>query len=242
MGLLYTEKYHVRGRDVDRNGVMSLATLARLLLQVSGQQTDDLNETYGNAFQDSGLTWFILQHDMTITRLPQFNDVITIETEALAYNRFFTHRRFKVWCNEVLIVETLMRFAVVDIVERKLVRIQEKFVSHYQASLTPKLDAMTKFTKLESSLVSISHYETYYSHIDINQHVNNAVYLDWVVDSLDSEFLQTHTPKKVTIIYENEVRLGDKVSHTLYQDNCVTQHYLENEGKNIAKAQIEWHV
>lgn len=240
MGLIYSEKFHVRGREVDRYGNMTLATLARLLLVVSGQQTDDLNAQYGNPLEGKNLTWFILQHDMIITRMPQWNDTITIETEAVAYNRFFTHRHFRVWCQDTLIVETVMRFAIVDMKERKLVRISPELVQNYQVTEMTKLDAMTKIDKVDGSPSKTQQYNTYFSQIDMNQHVNNAVYLDWVIDSLDATFLKQHTPKQVTIIYENEVRLGDTVTHELHQYDNTSIHYLSFADKSFAKAQIKW--
>lgn len=240
MGRRYQEEVQVRGRDVDRYGVMHLSTLASILLQISGQQTDNLNKEYGNPMANTNLTWFILQHDMTIYRMPKFNDRLVIETEAVAYNRFFTHRQFQVWCDGVLIIETMMRFAIVDSVERKLVRILPELVERYEVEEKPKLDAMEKISKMEGVANRTSIYQSYFSHIDINQHVNNAVYLNWVVDSLDERFLQHHRPKKVAIIYENEVRLGETVGHELYMAEDKTIHYLVNGDKSIAKAQITW--
>lgn len=240
MGRRYQEEFQVRGRDVDRYGVMHLSTLASILLQVSGQQTDNLNKEYGNPMESTNLTWFILQHDMAIHRMPQFNDMLLIETEAVAYNRFFTHRSFKVWCEGVLIVETMMRFAIVDSIERKLVRIDPELVKCYAVEEQTKLEALTKIEKVEGAGNVTCTYQSLHSHIDINQHVNNAVYLNWVVDSLDEHFLQQHTPKKVAIIYENEVRLGEKIMHDLHICDDKTIHYLTNGDKSIAKAQITW--
>ncbi|MBS4762188.1 hypothetical protein KG089_05565 [Carnobacteriaceae bacterium zg-ZUI252] len=240
MGLIYSENFTIRHRDVDRFGKVTLSMLVRLLLEVSGQQTQNLIHQHGNPMADKNLTWFILQHDMDIHRLPTCDETITIETEALAYNRFFTHRQFRVWCNGELIVETMMRFAVVDMLERKLVRISPELVEHYQASEMTKLDAMVKIKRVENDPIKINDYATYFSHIDMNQHVNNAVYVDWVVDSLDSAFLETHLPKKVSIVYENEVRLGDSITHELYEIDEMTIHHLKNGDKSAAKAQIHW--
>lgn len=240
MGRRYQEEFQVRGRDVDCQGIMHLSTLASILLQVSGQQTNNLNKTYGNPMENTNLTWFILQHDMTIHRMPKFNDTLLIETEAVAYNRFFTHRLFQVWCEGVLIIETMMRFAIVDSLERKLVRIVPELVERYEVEEKTKLDAMEKIIKMEGVANRTSTYQSYFSHIDINQHVNNAVYLNWVVDSLDEVFLEYHRPKKVAIIYENEVRLGECVTHQLYHYEDKTVHYLVNGDKAVAKAQITW--
>lgn len=55
---------------------------------------------------------------------------------------------------------------------------------------------MEKIIKMEGVANRTSTYQSYFSHIDINQHVNNAVYLNWVVDSLDEAFFTTPQTEK----------------------------------------------
>ena len=45
-----------------------------------------------------------------------------------------------------------------------------------------------------------------YSDLDINGHMNNCRYLDWVMDLLPSEFYQHHQPQEITLCYMTEIR------------------------------------
>ena len=43
-----------------------------------------------------------------------------------------------------------------------------------------------------------------YSLLDINGHMNNTRYLDWVCDLLPSAFHRSHSPAEITLCYLNE--------------------------------------
>lgn len=240
MGLKYQETIEIRHYETNRYGELSLSALVKLLLYVSGKQTQMLLQTNDDYLAKHQLTWFILQHDLTIKVMPKVNDVITIETHAESYNQFFTHRSFKVYKNNELIIETTMKFAVVNINERKIVRITEDIIGMYEARWHKLPLKMTKIPKEVSGEVLQTQYIASHEHIDRNQHVNNAVYFDWILSPLTQTFLKTYTSINVSIIYENEVRCGDHVDVTVYLDKETTHHYLMSENKPVARAKIEW--
>ena len=43
------------------------------------------------------LVWIITDYEIEVVRLPRFAEEITIETEALSYNRLFCYRRFTLY-------------------------------------------------------------------------------------------------------------------------------------------------
>lgn len=237
MGLVYQEQLTVRHYECDRKGQMTLAMLSRILLHISQRQTECLN---ANKFmQEQQLTWFILQHDMMIYRLPRASETILIETEAVSYNPFFTHRRFKVSVDNELLVKTIVRFAVVDKIERRIVRITDDMIHAYQAEKivkNPKLVAIERFAKCERP----RYFTVHYTDIDSNQHVNNAVYFDWVWNSLPAKFLQHYLPTNVSIIYENEVLEDQQVEVYPLIDNQTTHFQLMVGDTSVARAKIEW--
>ncbi|MBF0780449.1 MULTISPECIES: acyl-[acyl-carrier-protein] thioesterase [unclassified Granulicatella] len=235
MGEIYRESIVIKSHETDSNGRLSIPMLVRLLLYVSNRQTERLGNTC--ILQEKGLTWFILQHDLTIHQMPKVDDTITVETEALSYNKFFTYRRFKVFINDTVFVETVMKFALVDMIERKLVRIDPKFVNVYKAERLSTSQKMTKIKRLDVCSDS-QEYSIRQTDIDMNQHVNNAVYLEWIWKSLPNIY-HDKLPKHLAIIYENEVRSG-KVQHYCQNEEKVTYHVIKAEDLNLARAVILW--
>lgn len=73
----------------DMNGHIKLPDVILLSLQVSGMQSIELGVSDKAILEDYNLVWIIAEYDIEVVRLPRFAEEITIETEALSYNRLF---------------------------------------------------------------------------------------------------------------------------------------------------------
>ena len=73
----------------DMNGHIKLPDVILLSLQVSGMQSIELGVSDKAILEDYNLVWIITDYDIEVVRLPRFAEEITIETEALSYNRLF---------------------------------------------------------------------------------------------------------------------------------------------------------
>lgn len=80
--------------------------------------------------------------------------------------------------------------------------------------------------------------------IDGNQHVNNAIYFNWLLDVLGYDFLTTHQPKKILVKFDKEVEYGQEVeSHyeIVEQENQLkTRHEIRIDGQTYCEANIDW--
>ncbi len=57
-----------------------------------------------------------------------------------------------------------------------------------------------------------------YSDVDINMHVNNARYVEWVCDALGDKFFKDQPPKGFDISYVGEARVGEDIRLELSRD------------------------
>ena len=71
------------------NGHIKLPDVILLSLQVSGMQSIELGVSDKAILENYNLVWIITDYDIEVDRLPRFAEEITIETEALSYNRLF---------------------------------------------------------------------------------------------------------------------------------------------------------
>lgn len=89
-------------------------------------------------------------------------------------------------------------------------------------------------------------YRVRFSDIDSNKHVNNAKYLDWMVDCLDYDKLTQYLPQKVWIKFEKEISYGHTIDSFFSQrlleehDQFWTDHEIFVEGNRCASANILW--
>ena len=66
----------------DVNGFIKMPQLILLSLQVSGMQSMELGISDGDLLEQRNLVWIITDYDITVHRLPVFDEQITIETQA----------------------------------------------------------------------------------------------------------------------------------------------------------------
>lgn len=96
MGLTYQMKMKIPFDMADMNGHIKLPDVILLSLQVSGMQSIELGVSDKAILENYNLVWIITDYDIKVVRLPRFAEEITIETEALSYNRLFCYRRFTI--------------------------------------------------------------------------------------------------------------------------------------------------
>lgn len=97
MGLTYQMKMKIPFDMADMNGHIKLPDVILLSLQVSGMQSIELGVSDKTILEEHNLVWIITDYDIEVVRLPRFAEEITIETEALSYNRLFCYRRFTIY-------------------------------------------------------------------------------------------------------------------------------------------------
>ena len=89
-------------------------------------------------------------------------------------------------------------------------------------------------------------YRVRYFDIDMNGHVNNAHYFDWMLDPLGGEFLSHHHLVVMRITFAKEVRMDEIITSSvsfptpLEDGRLMTQHLIEVDGEISAKGENYW--
>ncbi len=86
------------------------------------------------------MIWVVTDYELTIQRLPKYNETITIKTEAVAYNKFFCHRMFYIYdAAGNLLLDILCYFVLIDFETRKVAPVPEDLIAPYQSEQVKKL-------------------------------------------------------------------------------------------------------
>ena len=86
-----------------------------------------------------------------------------------------------------------------------------------------------KNIEYENELKHVMTRQVLYSDIDLNQHMNNARYIDWALDVLDLELHRNHFISEVTIHYKKEILPLSFVD--LYVGCVDNRHIVEGRNK-----------
>ena len=223
----------------DVNGYIKIPQLILLSLQVSGMQSIELGMSDMYILENYNLVWIITDYNMKIERLPVFDEKITIETYAKSHNRLFCYRAFNIKDEAGnTIIEMVATFVLMDRDTRKVHPVMSEITDAFDSEFSKTMLRGPRFKELEGGVEQ--EYRVRFYDLDMNGHVNNSKYLDWVFEVMGADFLTQHIPKKVHLKYVKEVLAGGLITSQYEQDGLKTQHQITSDGQINAQAEIEW--
>jgi acyl-ACP thioesterase len=88
-------------------------------------------------------------------------------------------------------------------------------------------------------------FRVHYSDLDMHQHVNNARYIEWVLDSYSFEMNQTHHISTFEINFLAESSCGDELSIRSERQRDFIPTYLhtvvrKEDGRELCRARVRW--
>ncbi len=239
MGLTYQMKMKIPFDMADMNGHIKLPDVILLSLQVSGMQSIELGVSDKTILEEHNLVWIITDYDIEVVRLPRFAEEITIETEALSYNRLFCYRRFTIYDETGQeLIHMMATFVLMDRDSRKVHAVEPEIVAPYQSDFDKKLIRGPKYANLEEP-VSKDYHVRFYD-LDMNGHVNNSKYLDWIFEVMGADFLTQYIPKKINLKYVKEVRPGGVITSAVERTGLKSKHEITSDDATNAQAIITW--
>ena len=239
MGLTYQMKMKIPFDMADMNGHIKLPDVILLSLQVSGMQSIELGVSDKAILENYNLVWIITDYDIEVDRLPRFAEEITIETEALSYNRLFCYRRFTIYDETGQeLIHMMATFVLMDRDSRKVHAVEPEIVAPYQSDFDKKLIRGPKYESLNEP-VSKDYHVRFYD-LDMNGHVNNSKYLDWIFEVMGADFLTQYIPKKINLKYVKEVRPGGVITSSVERTGLESKHVITSDGATNAQAIITW--
>ena len=129
-------------------------------------------------------------------------------------------------------------FVLMDRDSRKVHAVEPEIVAPYQSDFDKKLIRGPRYEPLEE-LVSKDYHVRFYD-LDMNGHVNNSKYLDWIFEVMGADFLTQYIPKKINLKYVKEVRPGGVITSAVERTGLESKHEITSDGATNAQAIITW--
>lgn len=206
MELLYTTSFSVSTLHVDCFGRCKPSALLRFAQDAAGEHCTLLGTDW-DSMAKRRYFWAVIRQRMEISRLPKENETVTLKTWPMPATRVAYPRAtegFDAEGNSLFKVISL--WVIMDMDSRAMVLPGKSGVDVPGTVLGTELKApggLPAFTGTCESLRSVV-----YSDLDVNGHMNNTRYLDWICDLLPAEFHKEHPIKAVSICYMSEALEG----------------------------------
>lgn len=246
-GQKFILEHQVNYYECDPSGHLSLSMLVALMILASEKQNAQLGVDE-HVTKELGGGWVIIDYEGHFQReWPKENEQIKFETAIVAYNKYFVVRQFVIKDYHEQIIGTVNGlFVYMDLHKRRMAKIPEVIMTPYEAASSLRLPKVARPDKVAATDEwRENHYQVRYFDIDYNGHVNNARYFDWMLDTLDHDFLQKHQIVGIRMNYEHEVRPQTTVNSmaTTIENNeqeWTTQHQIWVGTQKCATATIKW--
>lgn len=239
MGLQYEETFTIPFALTDVKQEVIISQFISYCLGLSGRQSTALGRSDLDVFEQYGLVWVVTDYELNIFRLPTYNETVRIVTEAVAYNKFFCYRTFHIYDEaDNLLMDIFCYFVLIDFKTRNVAPVPDDLIAPYQSEKVKKIQRAPRYHVLENP--ENKDYRIRYFDIDMNGHVNNSKYLEWMYDALEYDFLLAHHPSHIQLKYVKEVSPGGIISSKVELNEQTSQHEIWSDGSVHAQAIIKW--
>lgn len=245
MEAIYKKQYTIQVSDIDFRQQLKLSSLF-VYLQDMATEHGTMLGVGRNVIQKSyGVIWVLIRARVDVIRYPKLKENITIETWPNQPNKIEFDRNFIVYDEDNnIIAKALTQWVVIDFNTRRLKRSSLIEANFPDSGREKAIDCELGKIKSTGNL-ELSYKKTVgYSDIDINEHLNNAKYVDYIMDCFSIEKHKKYFVKSIEVNYIHEALPGETIilqtDYTNVGQNLVFIEGINEETKKtVFKSQIE---
>lgn len=221
MELIFRKQYSIMDNCTDRYGRLKPSQILFFAQDAATSQCDIIGMDWPS-MAARGLFWVISRTQVQIHRLPKKGDTVTVETWPMANTRTAYPRAMTMYDEQgQILLQSISLWVLMDIEKRTLVlpgRSGLEFTGQDRGGELPIPGGLVPCAADSYRCRTVA-----YTDLDVNGHVNNTKYMDWVADLLDSVFHKDHFPKAFTVCYLSEAREGQTLrQETVYDPESNT--------------------
>jgi len=219
---MYDEYEHINvlyTSNCDAKGWWKFSSILDVM-QTTADRHNELLSCSRVDIENKGLTWVLFKTIVCMDRFPKIGERVAVRTYTKKPSMHFIPRYYELTDTQGNIMGNAGSFWVlVDNELKKPYLPQKKGVIIPENTNLPFLvNLMHEHKKISGSEKSFN-LKPDYCDIDINGHVNNIRYVDWLYNALGSEILEKSAINYICICYNYEVLPGDIINNILTVNN-----------------------
>jgi medium-chain acyl-[acyl-carrier-protein] hydrolase len=237
------ETFSVRSFEVDAFNELSVPSLWGYLQEAAGLSADALGFGVKRTLQ-AGFTWVLARQRLEIGRAPRFGEEVEVETWPNGTERLAAHREFVVRCGGAEIARATSVWFLLDLKSRRPVDPGSALESSFPRERGPSALPLPgpKIAAMGAPEVERP-FSIRFADIDLNWHVNNVSYVQWLLEAVPKETWHERRPRVVDAMYAAECEWGGRVlarAAATAPGSFLHQVVREADGKEIARGATEW--
>lgn len=197
------EKRVLRTYQTDRYRYIRPVMLMNELQSMADDHAERLGigRTYCMA---NNLAWVVTHYLIDIIELPREGEELTFITWPSAHDALKAVRDFQIrGADDRLMVRATSQWIMIDIENRRPIRLGDRLAAwdkYPERAWTRTFDKFPDFDVQKTRT-----HKCRFDDVDVNQHVNNAVYAVWATESVGFDFRNTHKLRGMEINFKKEI-------------------------------------
>lgn len=242
---IYKTSENIRAFDVDANNRLKVSTLFDYFQDAASKHAERSKVGYTDLLP-KGLLWVLSWAKLEIIDYPKFLNRVKIETWGKSQRKLYSMRDFLLFnSNNEVLCEGTTAWLLLDSKTLRPKILTQIFPDVKLNEVKSALDEYpAKFNDIKSKEIVFSK-KINYTDIDLNKHVNNARYVEYILDCYDQDFHKDHVIKSLTISFLTETKYDQTLE--FHKNSNKTENgydYIEAKnlttGKDVFRAAIKW--
>jgi medium-chain acyl-[acyl-carrier-protein] hydrolase len=234
MAHFFEATFKIDSRDTDTFGLCRPSALLAYLQEVANLAAEEIHVSREETLEKYNCFWMLVRIWYRLDKPIRQFDEITFKTWHRGDKGVIMYRDFDLLRNGERIGEVVSAWVLADWDNRKMLRLSK--VMEFSQTTGGELckELQLRKLKLPVEMEPIQERTVTYSDLDVNGHVNNTKYADYICDAVKMEQLgQTSFVSGLQIGYEAECKVDDTLRIFLHQGK--TEYFVRGddfEGKN----------
>jgi medium-chain acyl-[acyl-carrier-protein] hydrolase len=241
----WTSPYPVHSYEVDARGKVSLPTICKLMQETAYRHAHHLGFGY-HQLKEKNLFWVLARLLIKMYQYPQWGETVQIRTWPSGVERLLAFRDFLILNEQgARLGAAGSAWLMLDVEKRRPQRPDEL---RDRIKLLPAERALEERPGKIPPLSEFhpgTFFPVRYSDLDLYNHVNNAKYIEWILDSFPGNLHREFEVAVFAINFLSETKIGDEVAiHTEKVENSPPgfRHCIKRKEDNsdVCQARTEW--
>jgi len=199
----HIEHIVVQAYQCDRYGFLRPIMLMNFLQGAAESHAEELGA--GRTYCESkGFAWVVTHNMVDIIELPRSKQEITLVTWPSYHDGLRAYRDFEIQdANGRVLIRATSQWVLINLQTRRPLRLNENLQdwgSIDERAWDKEFNKAPQFDTQKTHIVKCR-----YDDVDVNQHINNAVYAVWATESVGFEFRNSHELTGIEIYFEHEI-------------------------------------
>lgn len=239
----WTRAYEVNTLVVNPQKRLGFVGLLEILQDIAWIHGAHLGHGYED-LKAKGQIWVLARQKVMVSDWPVWGDVVEIDTWARSLDGMFALRDYEIRIGDRKIGEGTASWLILDAARRRPVRFSASALG-IAVPYDRHLDIHPAKIPVDDAFRPVAAFDVRNSDLDVNGHVNNTRYAQWIVDSIPVEAHRDNVVADYEVNFLVETGVGDRIviesdaaGQTPPIDRLGFQGRRESDGKAVFTARL----